>query len=350
MFKQFSEYLNSKNKLQTSGKVKKIADFEGTVDKKPTKESKHKDAGGKGQDGKINPYKGGNDAKNPNKDDKGGFAHKGDSKLKYEPKTDVPAKVGNGGKKSNTWPKTETQNWIDRTKGMSLAEFTKNMRTEAYKGLNECACQDAPHNSIKETVSVCKCNQRYVSSLVREMKRNGMFSKLFSEMVQHPEAYVTLAKLMEKDESYSRKLVTALNEMISPPMGGSEDSNPMNGMLKKKRPMPMGDDMGMDSEDDASQEDEEGAENPDEDFGDEENGEDGEMDMGDEENPDDMDDDGEDGEDMDMGGEDLEGGDMGGSGPSMPHTKKKHGIDHLLGAMKSHPNMHGSMKSAMGGM
>lgn len=362
---KFQEYLDRNGKLQASGKVKQIADFEGTVETKPTKEKKHKDAGGKGQSGEMKPYKGGSDAKDPNKKMSDGLAGKGDTKLKYSPKVETPAKEG--GKKKATWPKTETQAWLDKTKGMSLAEFTKSIRAEATKGLDECACQEAPHNSIRETVSVCKCNQKYVSALVREMKRNGMFSKLFAEMVQHPEAYAVLARLMERDESYSRRLVSALNEMMGPPMGdmGGDMGGPPPKMAKKlplrkkKKPMPPMDDMGDMGDDMGGEMGDEDMPMPD-DMG-------GEDDMGDEDMGDDLgldvpaeDDDelGDEGIMDDEGGDDMGmGGDMGDDMPPAPHDKimppkkkKKHGFDHLLGAMKNHPAMHGSMKSAMGGM
>ena len=83
-YQKFAEYLDSNGKLKAVAPVKKIADFEGKVDTKPVKETKHKDAGGKGQDGEIKPYKGGTDAKDPNKGKlTDGFADKGDKKLKY---------------------------------------------------------------------------------------------------------------------------------------------------------------------------------------------------------------------------------------------------------------------------
>jgi hypothetical protein len=374
---KFQEYLDKNNKLQTSGKVKTIADYEGKVDTKPVKEKKHKDAGGKGQDGELKPYKGGTDAKDPNKGKlNDGFASKGDKKLKYAPKNGVPAKEG--GKKTATWPKTKTQEWIDRTKGMSLAEFTKNLRSEAFKGLDECACQEAPHNAIKETISVCKCNQKYISALVREMKRNGMFGRLFGEMIQHPEAYKVLAKLMEKDESYSRKLVKAMNE-IGDPMGGM-GSDPMGGPMggppmpkKKKKPMPpmhggMGDDLGMGDDDmdmhgDHDDMDDDNMDDMGDDSDDMDVDDMGDDDMGDEHGDMDMDDMGDDdggiGDLGDDGGDPDEDGGMGhdidggvGGPPMPPHDKigklpppKKHkkGIDHLMGALKNHANMMGGM-------
>ena len=93
---------------------------------KPAKEKKHKDAGGKGQVGEPKPYHPTATAKDPNKGKlSGGFAEKGEKSLKYKPDTDVPQKVGEGGKKKATWPKTKTQEWVDRTKDMSLAELPR---------------------------------------------------------------------------------------------------------------------------------------------------------------------------------------------------------------------------------
>lgn len=347
-YEKFAEYLDRNNKLKTSGTVKQIADFEGKVDVKPAKEKKHKDAGGKGQSGEVKPYKGGTDAKDPNKGKMGdGFAHKGDAKLKYEPKTDVPAKVGAGGKTAATWPKTKTQEWVDGTKGMSLAEFTKKIRSEALKGLDECACQEAPHNSIKETISICKCNQGYISALVREMKRNGLFGKLVKEMVNHPETFKALAILMERDESYIRQLNKAMNEMIAPPMGddaGGDIGGPPMHKMKKKKPFGHPDDMAGLGDDE---------ENPDDmdmdDLGGEEDDGMGDIDdMGDvgDESGDDLDDDqlGDTGEDDPMNSpDDSDSMDAPEDAPlDMPPPKKrpKAHLD-LLSKIKNHPAMGG---------
>lgn len=310
---KFQEYLNRKGVLKTSGTVKTIADFEGEVDSKPPKEKKHKDAGGKGQDGEIKPYHAGGVAKDPNKGkNTDGFAEKGDKKLKYEPNTDVPKKVGEGGKKTATWPKTESQEWLEKTRGMSLAEFTKTVRDEALNGLDKCDCKD-PVTAVKEAVNVCKCNERYISALVREMKRNGLFGKFFTESLVHPEAFSVLAGLMEQDESYSRRLVRAMNEMVAPPMGEEEDElapeDELGGLGGEEDELGMEDDLdGLGDEDELDL--------------------DGEGEM-------------EDDLDAPMPPHDK----IGKIAP--PKKKKKHAADHLLGAMKDTPSMHGPMKNAM---
>lgn len=342
---KFQEYLDRNKKLKTSGTVKQIADFEGSIETKPAKEKKHKDAGGKGQDGEIKPYKGGTDAKDPNKGKLGdGFAHKGDSKLKYEPNTTVPAKVGEGGKKHATWPKTKTQEWVDRTKGMSLAEFTKTVRTEALKGLDECSCQESPHNSIKETIAVCKCNQKYVSALVREMKRNGLFGKLVKEMVDHPETFKALAILMERDEMYARKLAKAMNEMVAPPMGdengGGDIGGPPMHKMKKKKPFPHPGNMGMDDDDMGMGDDDEEMPHPDDMHDDDDMDSDDSDDMDGDDMDDDLDDD-----DLGLGDDDMGGDDL----PAPPHDKigkiappkKKSAHHNLMAAMKDHPALMG---------
>lgn len=340
-YQKFQEYLDANNKLKTSGTITKLADYEGKVETKPTKEKKHADAGGKGQDGEIKPYKGGPDAVDPNKGKlKDGFADKGDSKLKYTP-NDVVGKTTEGvpgGKSSPSWPKTKTQEWLDRTKGMSLAEFTKTVREEALEGCDN----PVSVNSIKEAIAACKCNKKHVSAMVREMKRNGLFGKLVAEMAQHPETFKALAILMERDEGYARKFAKALNEMIAPPM----DGHPMFGK-KKKPPMdlPHPDDMGDDVDglggDDDALGDEEGLD--DDDMGDNLDGGD-DLDGDDDDMGDDMGDD----DDMGLGDDDLG---IGAADPAdaglAPHDKmappkkkpKLHAHNHLLNAMKDHPAM-----------
>jgi hypothetical protein len=375
-YMKFQEYLDRNKKVSNSAPVKKIADYEGPIDNKPPKEKKHKNSGGDAPGGGGHPYKAGSDGKDPNKGKlNDGFAGKGDSKLKYTPDTDLPKDVASGGSKVKTWPKTKTQEWVDRTRGMSLAEFTKAIRDEALKGLEECGCQKAPDKNIKDTVNLCKCNKKNIGAFVREMKRNGLFGKLALEMVQHPETFKVLALAMEKDESYARKLVKAINEMVAPPMGDDAGMMPK----KKKKPMlphghphdldmhkghphddmGMGDDLGLDDDDLAGlggdEDDLDGLGNED-DYPDG-----GGPGMGGDE--DDLDglgneDDYPDGGGPGMGGDDD---DMGMGGPphmKAPHDKmnpaikkkpkKKHAHHHLLGAMKDHPALHPGMHDALG--
>ncbi len=357
--KSFQEYLDNKSKMSNTGKVQQIADYTGPKAAAPGKEKKHKDAGGEGQKGTPKPYAGGTNAADPNKGKLGdGFAKKGDKALEYTPGKKTPATKSNdpsgvpGGKSVATWPKTKTQEWIDRTKEMSLAEFTKAMQKHATKGLDECACQNGDVlESVKTAVALAKANTSVMNSLVREMKRSGTFGKLVAEMLKHEETYGVIARFMEHDEKYARRLVRAMNEMVGPPAHkddideddpskpphpsdhhGSDDDDPMS-----MGDDDMGDDMGMGGDDD-------------------------DMGMG--------------GDDDGMGGDDMGGDDMGMGGdddgmgdPSMgPHghggdkdsdiapgskimpTKKKKpkAHHHLMSALKDSPM--GQDMGGMGGM
>lgn len=338
----FQEYLDRNKNLQTKPTVKQVADYEGTVETKPQKEKKHADAGGAGQTGDMKPYKAGSDAADRNKSTmKGGLADHGDKNLKYEPKNMVANKGENmpGGTKKASWPKTPTQEWIEKTKNLSLAEFTKTVKNDALAGYSECGCQEAPSTSIKKTVEACKCNQRNVSSLVREMKRNGLFSQLVEEMANHQETFAELAQLME-EEVYAKKLAKAMNEMVAPPVGGDEPS------MSKKKPMPtpMSQDMGdedMDMGDEDSMDDEDMDMGDDEDMGDDsmddENMDDEDIDMGDEDSMDD--------EDMDMGDEEDMGDDSMGDEEDMGDmSTPKPKSDDLF---KRKSNAHQNLMSAM---
>ncbi len=229
--KTFQEYLDTKSKFSTKGKIEAKADYSGPKESAPKKENKHKDAGGKGQ-GQPKPYKGGKDAKDPNKGKlDGGFADKGDKDLKYTPGDKEKGNFITGGKEaagvpggktvSSDWNKTKTQEWLNRTKGMSLAEFTKMIQKTTSKGIdkitNECACQESANDVVRQAVALANANQSVMITLVREMKRNKAFGKMVAEMLQHDETYKVMAHFMERDEKYARRLVRAMNEMVGPP-------------------------------------------------------------------------------------------------------------------------------------
>jgi hypothetical protein len=329
---KFQEYLDRNKKLVTSPAVKQVIDYEGTVVNKPAKEKKHKDAGGKGQIGEPKSYKVGTDAKDPNKGKMSdGFAEKGNKELKVNMPNgwygsggkgtvkdengvpggkrvagDLASSMKNRKKAVAKTTKTPTQEWIDRTKNMSLAEFTKKIHNEALNGLDECDCQDT-HSTVKNTVDLCKCNNKYVSALVREMKRNGLFESLVEEMINHRETFQAFAEFMEADESVARKLVKAINEMVAPPVGDPADDEAPS--PKKQLPSP---DMNDDDHDDMGD---------DEDHDHDDMGDEGD-DLGDDDN-------------QDMGGEDEDEDE-----DEMGHPKL-HAHHHLMNAIKDHPALSG---------
>ncbi len=346
--KTFAEYLDNKNKMRDSGVVQQVADYSGPSASKPAKEKKHKDAGGKGQ-GDLKPYAGGTNAKDPNKGKiTGGFADKGDSSLKYTPgkgklgKSDKKAGIP-GGKEVKSWPKT--QEWIDRTKDLSLAEFTKQIQKTTSKGLDECACQNvAPLEVVKQTVTLAKANGSVMSSLVREMKRQKTYNKFVAEMLQHEQTYKVIAKFLEHDESYARRLVRAMNEMVGPPAHGKGFGDEAEDDEDPSKP-PHPEDMHGDDDDDTGMDGPESLDNDDHD------------DMGDDDMEGDHDD------PTEMGGH-PDGPDPA-DGPHGPHgdpasdlapgskimgqkKKKKHAHHHLMNALKDSPM--GQDMGGMGGM
>jgi hypothetical protein len=351
---KFQEYLERKKKVP----VEKVPDYKGKVVSSPDNEDMHKNAGGKGQKGKQNPYKSGQDAKDPNKGKlSDGFATKGDKKLKYEPSDALYGGTGNvskseqgvpGGKKVADWPKTKTQEWVDRTKSLSLAEFTKKIREENLKGVEDF--EDTPHDSIQKTVSICNRNKKYISDLVREMKRNRLFGKLMKEMMNHPETFENLTELMQ-NESYSHKFSKLIHEMVGPPIGG-EDDKEMNKSPKSLPSPSMGhDDMDHDEDHedmDHDDHDDMGHDDMDHDDHDDMGHDDMDHDDHDDEDHDDMGHDDEDHDDMDHDDHDDMGHD------DMDHDDHDIDLDHdhpssqkisphqkLMNAMKNHPAFHG---------
>jgi hypothetical protein len=286
----FQEFVQNKNKV------------------KPPKENKPKDAGGKGQVGTAAPYTPPTQPVDPNKNkNKDGFANDGDKAFVYNPKTNTPEKVGEGGAVIPTWPKTKSEEWIKSTKGLTLAEFTQKLRSEAVRS----------PQAVIETVAACKNSPNTLSSLVREMKRKGLLGALVSEALNHEESYRQIAQLMENDESYAKKLARAMNEMVAPPMHNTSDEE--------------------DEEEDIHHHDDDDMDNMDKLNHHHANlGDDDEDDMGDDEDNEDDDDMNMDDDDMDMDSDHED--------KKMKFPKKKHAHDHLLNAMKSHPPMANSMQ------
>ena len=297
----FHEYVE-KNKKPQKTKTALVADYDGPRKDAPELGKKPENAGGTAQGGKVPPYKGGKDAADPNKgklmDGLGG-------KLDHS----KSGEVGKPTKDLGNYP-LKTQEWIDKTKGLSLAEFTRKIRESRLAGVQS---PSKTYESIKETVAVCKGNRSYVKDVVLEMKRQGVFETFFAAMASHPESFNVIAKLMESD-GYARKLVMAIDEMVGPPVGGDEMDMPAPKMKHKHKHKMKGKMHDMGDEDMG-----------DEDMGDEDMGDEdmGDEDMGDEEGEDLGDEDG-------MGGEDMGGEDMG----DMLDKPKLSGKDKLMKAMK----------------
>jgi hypothetical protein len=206
MFKSFQEYIDQNKKLVEKPKVAKVADFEGKQPVKPEKEKKAKDAGGSEQVGEVKPYSNGENAKDPHKDDKAGLGYKGDSGLVYEPKVDEKSK------ETKTWPKTGMSEWVKETKNLSVADLARKIKEE-NKG-----CSEGIHEVAKKLVEACKCNNKNVTTFVREAKRGRVLESLMKELFNLQESYEILSGLIES-KLYSSKFDKMFNEMVAEPVG-----------------------------------------------------------------------------------------------------------------------------------
>ena len=352
------EYVNDQGKLVEKPEVTAVADYTGPDSKAP-------------QGKNSTPYKAANDkTKSPSFDvEKNGLGDLGNNELKYNPKTDYSQTV------VKSWTKTE--GFINKTKNMSLAEFTKYM-------LDECGCgavddadlpyvtayttgkfQPHPPEAIKYVVVLANKNNNILDSMVQEMKQSGVLGKVLKALLDHPESYDQLTSLFgdsEQGPSRCKLFAKSMNnnvqnfvkdhdsvyESVSKPYGfdvEEEDEDEMDMGDEDEMSLDMGD------EDEEDMGDEDMGDEDEEDMGDEDMGDEDEEDMGDEDEFSDEDtldndeDEEMDSEEEDMHGdgeeEHMHGGDeeemhsqeMDPSKPSR-RIKRKFAHDHLRDAMK----------------
>ena len=233
----------------------------------------------------------------------------GDKNLRYEPNTEYKQEVV-----KSSWAKTE--NFLNKTKGMSLSEFTKYM-------LDECGCgavqddelpyvtayttgkfQPHPPEAVKYVVVLANKNNNILDNMVREMKASGMLGKLMKTLLENPEAYDELTSLFGDSQEGPSRCKLFAKSMNSSLDSFLKDQKSMYESVSSPIGFDMEDDEDMDMEDDMDDED---------------------MDM-----EDDMDD-----EDMDMEDDmedDMRPEELDAEQP--PRLKKKFAHNHLLDAMK----------------
>lgn len=342
------EYVNEKGKVVEKAKTDVVADYEGPDPKSP--------------EGKNNkPYKATDVKKASEKELEKGLAHTGDKEMVYEPNTKTAKKV------------TKTEQFLNKTKEMSLAEFTKYM-------LDECGCgqvnddsvpfvtayttgkfQPHPPEAIKYVTVLANKNDSILENLVSQIIETGYLRKLLKVVFDHPEAYEELTSLFNDEEGGSSRCKSFVNslgnsytkflsaqdslyESVSAPIGfDDQETDDMEiGSEEDDEDMDSesDDEMGPEEDDDMGFEDDEtDSEADDEDMSDELNDDD--EDMEDEEIDDEeMDDE----EDPDSESDESSEENI----SQMPERKlkKKFAHDHLLDAMKSYE----FMRKAMNGM
>lgn len=311
------EYVDGKGKVVEKGQEDVKADYKGPFKDAP--EGKN-----------ASPYV----AKdNKKKNSEKGLAELGHEECKYEPDT------------KNAKKPTKTESFINKTKGMSIAEFTKYM-------LEECGCgmvggedlpsvtayttgkfQPHPPEVIRYISVLADKNQGILENLVSTMISMGYLNKLLKAIFEHPQAYEELTSLFSDDRdgpSRCGSFVGAMNNSYSKFVQDQAG-------LYESVSSPLGFD---DYEDEEESEEDHEEDAEEEDMGDEESEDEVEMDdmedMGDEESSEENDEDSED----EVGDEES----MEEPKPEEKRLKKKFAHDHLLSAMKNHEHMLKAMK------
>ena len=314
------EYVDENGKI-TKVKVDINAKYTGKIPESPS------DKGAK-------PYIG--SAINPGDKALGELGHKD---LEYNPDTKTAPKV------------KKTEGFVNKTKGMSLAEFTKYM-------LDECGCgqvddetmpfitayttgkfQPHPPEAIRYVTALADKNEGILNNLVSTMVSMGYLNKLLKAIFEHPEAYEELTNLLNDDQDGSSRCDSLVGSM----------SNSYNKFVSDQDGMyeSVGSPYGFDMEKMKRVEDEEGSDEDEPDFEDE----DGEGEEGsefDDEDSDDSEFDDEDSEEEDQDSEDFEddlGGETEPERAPEKKLKKKFAHHHLLDAMRKHGHMMSAMKA-----
>ena len=176
--------------------VEDTPDYKGPTSDMPVKAKADKMAGGSASDTKRSPkpYSTGKNAKNPNIASKG-FAHEGDSDLKYEPETTVK-KSTHGGEEINSWPKSASvAEWLHKTRKLSNAKF-----------INEMQSETCSYGIIKDAVAECANSSKGVSHLVMELKRHGLLEVFAAEICKHEATLSVVVEKLQKNPTFLRQL------------------------------------------------------------------------------------------------------------------------------------------------
>ena len=274
-FRRFQEYLKDQKTMVEKPPVEETPDYKGPSSDAPAKAKADKMAGGSASDtkGSPKPYSSGKSAKDPNSASKG-FAHEGDSDLKYEPETTVK-KSAHGGEELKSWPKTDSvAEWLQKTRKLSNAKF-----------INEMQSDSCSYGTIKDAVAECANSRKGISHLVMEIKRSGLLEAFAIELCKHESTLPVVIERLQNNPLFLRKL--SEYGMMAKHMDSDmpEDEEGEDGMQNHSGEMGEEGEDGMEG-DEEGDEDMEGDEEGDEDMeGDEEGDEDME---GDEEGDEDM--------------------------------------------------------------
>ncbi len=232
-FRHFQEYLDSKGNLDKP-KVDPSGDTGPEAAKNPPAAAKS----GKGWDNKAalsdkpKPYA---PPQTPAKQQKGekGLANDGDKKLIYEPET--PEEIGKEGGKKVAGGWTKTEQFLAKTKQMSLPEFTSFISDRAkVEGANI-----PPLVAFRYVNEILSKNPTLIETFIREIKRSGPFDVLVEQLMKHPETYTEMAVVLSDKESgldNCGNLVRALEEERGGRPGNADFGVPTSGWKFEKKP------------------------------------------------------------------------------------------------------------------
>lgn len=246
-FTSFKEYLNKDGKTQEKPIVDAMADTAPEPTKSPP-EAKTKgkgwEANVKDGNGKPSPYKApGTEKKGIIVADGGeqgkGLADQGDKKLEYNPKVKENPTYSNWDTETS-WPKTKTEDFIDRTKSMSLPEFAKHMIDAAKPGDDaptvfaprEGRFRPNPYESVRYVAHLAMNNEQVMESLVMEFVRREGLPKLMEELFKHRKSYEEAVSAIDCD-----RFLNTIREMTSPPASeteGEEEEEKTTSSAKKQ--------------------------------------------------------------------------------------------------------------------
>ena len=227
--KSFKDYIGNRKIIEAETgmavekpKVKLVADYDGPTATAPDQ-------------GKNSvSYKPANAASDPNKGkDENGFANLGGKNLVYTPDT----KGGDskttalGTTLKDNWPKLKSESWFEKTKKMDKGQFMKFVNESNEYNNQELPTINGEHpfppEAIRYVAALSTKTPATLNNLVHEMKRAGNLGGLLKALLEHPESYEEITKLLsESDEGPKRcrQLNKAMIESVGPPMGmGDED-------------------------------------------------------------------------------------------------------------------------------
>jgi hypothetical protein len=228
---QVKEYFDDKGKIVEKPATEIVPDYKGPNPYAPPKSTGMSEP---------KPYRNGkNQSAEPSE---AGLGDKGDNKLIYKPdiskgtSNDVP-----GGKAV----KTQTEQFLNKTKSMTTQEFVEFMRTKVNPAVNE---------GVRNIISLVESDVNSLDKLVSELKRAGKLPQLVNAILTHKESFHAIAGAIREDAGQVRSLWTAISEIVGPPVGmddvdmgdEGEEEDPMN--PKKKHPGEEEDEFADDSE------------------------------------------------------------------------------------------------------